>query len=270
MKVLEKTKMKYFEDMEFIGWTHRAECTAWVDKKFDYYVLDYAESGGLLMQIGDGPVQRLKGPVVFLTFPGPRFRFGRKIGHWNHRFISFKGKLADHFANTGLFLTETPVIQINDSQRYSHNFDELLKYMDNPEYGNSRAAYMLEGLLLQLHEQPTQKAGRRSDPRMLQTIEKITVTPQKNWNLQHLATQSALSYPHFRRLFIVATGMPPGNFILAKRMEKAGEILRRPFPPTLQETALLCGYDDIYYFNKSFRKFHKIPPGRYRDNFQLK
>jgi len=263
--------MKYFKDIEFIAWQHRPTCNAWVDKKFDYYVLDYAESGGLIMQIGNGAaIQRIRGPVVFLTFPGPHIKFGRRIGCWNHRFISFKGKLADHFADTGLFPVKTPVLPINDTERFTSAFDELLNYMDKPEYGTSRAAYMLAGLLLQLHEQPAQKTERHRDPRIVPVIEKINIEPEKNWNLHRLASQSNLSYPHFRRLFIAATGMPPGNFILAKRMEKAGKILQTPHPPSLKEVAALCGYDDIYHFSKSFSKFHKIPPGRYRDNFQLK
>ena len=262
--------MKYFKNIEFIAWTHRPQCNAWVDKVFDYYVLDYAESGSLLMQVGDEAVQHLKGPVVFLTFPGPHIKFGRKTGYWNHRFVSFRGQLAENFADTGLFPVNKPVLPISDPARFGQTFDELLEYMDNPGYGNSRAAYMLEGLLLQLHEQPTQKNKKYGDPRILQAIAKIMEKPEKNWNLQSLASQSNLSYPHFRRLFIAAVNMPPGNFILAKRMEKAGKILQSPFPPTLQETASLCGYEDIYYFSKSFSKFHKIPPGRYRDNFQLK
>jgi AraC-like DNA-binding protein len=262
--------MKYFKDIEFIAWNHNVECTSWLDKKYEYYVLDYAESGSLLMQIGDNPIQRLKGPVVFLTFPGPHFKFGRHKGYWNHRFISFKGKLADDFAKTGLFPVNAPVITINNHERFVRSFDELLNYMNEPEYGVSRAAYMLEGLLLQLHEQPQKKTGKRRDPRIQQAIEKITLAPERNWDLQRLATKSALSYPHFRRLFIAAIGMPPGNFILTKRMEKAGKLLKEPLSPSLKETAFLCGYEDIYHFNKSFSKFHKISPGRYRDNFQLK
>ena len=262
--------MEYLKDIEFIAWAHNPVCNAWVDKKFEYYVLDYAESGSLIMQIGDGAkIQRLRGPVVFLTFPGPHIKFGRHIGHWNHRFISFKGELADYFANIGLFPLHNPILTINNTERFTSAFDELLSYMDSPQYGISRAAYMLEGILLQLHEQPARKDKRR-DPRITQAIEKIIATPERNWDLRRLASQSSLSYPHFRRLFIAATGMPPGNFILAKRMEKAGKILQKPYPPSLKETASLCGYEDIYHFSKSFSKFHKIPPGRYRDNFHLK
>ena len=262
--------MEHFTGLEFIAWTHRPVCNAWVDKIFDYYVLDYAESGNLLMQIDDEPALRLKGPVVFLTFPGPHFKFGRHIGHWDHRFVSFKGALAEHFAKTGLFPAETPILKISNPERFSRAFDKLLEYMDAPEYGVLRGVHLLEGLLLQLHEQISPPVKPRVDPRISRTLEKITAKPEQNWDLPQLATQSGVSYPHFRRLFLAAAGIPPGSFILAKRMEKAGRLLQRPSPPSLQETASLCGYEDIYHFNKSFRKFHGIAPGRYRDNFQLK
>jgi AraC-like DNA-binding protein len=262
--------MKYFNDIEFIGWAHRPECNAWVDKQYDYYVVDYAQSGRLLMQIDDNPVIRLAGPVVFLTFPGPQFKFGRRTGYWDHRFISFKGKLADRFAHSGLYPVEKPVIPINAPRNLERAFDELLNYMENPVHGISRAAYLLEGLLLELHEQPPEKTDARPDDRILLVIEKITAAPEENWDLQRLASRSALSYPHFRRLFAAAAGLPPTSFIIAKRMEKAAKLLQQSPAPTLQETAALCGYEDIYYFTKLFTKFHNISPGRYRDNFQLK
>lgn len=262
--------MKYFNDIEFLAWAHRPECNAWVDKKFDYYVVDYAASGRLLMQIGDSPIRRLAGPVVFLTFPGPHFRFGRRVGYWNHRFISFRGKLADRFAHSGLYPVEKPVIPINAPRNLERAFDELLNYMGNPAHGISRAAYLLEGLLLELHEQPPAKTLCRPDRRILQAIERISAKPEENWNLPRLAARSALSYPHFRRLFTAAAGLPPGAFIIVRRMEKAGKLLQQTSPPTLAETASLCGYDDIYYFTKLFTRFHNISPGRYRDNFQLK
>jgi AraC-like DNA-binding protein len=262
--------MNKLSDIEFIGWTHHPACNAWIEKYFDYFVLDYAESGRLLMQIDNGKIMRIKGPVVFLTFPGPFFRFGRHKGCWDHRFISFKGQLADHFMQTGLFPTRTPVIPIRDPQRFNNAFDELLKYMNKQKYGVKRAAHMLEGLLLQLHEQPAAKEKLYTDPRIGQVIEKIESNPERDWNFKQLAAKCALSYPHFRRLFTSATGMAPGNFLISKRMEKAGKLLQQPAPPTLQETASLTGYEDIYYFNKSFSKFHGIPPGRYRDNFQMK
>jgi AraC-like DNA-binding protein len=225
--------MKDLENIEFLAWTHRPKCNSWVEKFFDYYVLDYAESGRLLMKIGDTAVQRLKGPVAFLTFPGPYFRFGRHVGHWNHRFISFRGPLAEHFAQTGLFPIKTPVIPLNDSKRFKNAFDELLEYMEGLEYGTARAAHLLEGLLLQLHEQAASPAENTTDHRISGVIEKIIEKPENNWNLQSLASKCRLSYPHFRRLFMSATGQPPGNFIIEKRMEKAAKLLRRNSSITL-------------------------------------
>jgi len=262
--------MNYYKAIEFLGWAHRPECRAWVDKHFEYYVLDYAESGSLMWQAGADPLRRLRGPVVFLTFPGPRFRFGRRrAGYWNHRFISFRGPQADRFAITGLFPSATPVVRVEHPQRFSRAFDELLDYMAGQPYGMPRAAHMLAGLLLQLHEQAMAKPRTAPDVRIARALGRIAAAPETAWDLPRLAVQSGLSYPHFRRLFRQATGMPPGDFVVARRMEKAGGLLRQPAPPALKEVAALCGYPDIYHFSKSFRCFHGLPPGRYRDNFQL-
>ena len=46
-------------------------------------------------------------------------------------------------------------------------------------------------------------------------------------------------------------------------MELAARLLKEP-QLTLTEIAERCGYDDIYYFNKSFKQYHSISPGRYR------
>jgi AraC-like DNA-binding protein len=260
--------MKSFYELEFIGWAHRPECNAWINKHFDYYVIDYAESGRLALQIDDQPLTIIRAPVVWLTFPGPHFKFGRKIGHWNHRFVSFRGATAERFADEGLFPCSSPVLAINAPERCSAAFDQLLDYLNNPVYGLDRAVHMLSGLLLQLHEQQKLRPQVTPDPRIHSIIRQIRKAPELNWQLKHLAAGCRMSYPHFRRLFTLAAGLPPGEFIIAERMKKAGHLLRQITPPSLKETAELCGYDDIYYFSRLFKQHYGLPPGRYRDNFQ--
>jgi AraC-like DNA-binding protein len=122
-------------------------------------------------------------------------------------------------------------------------------------------------LLLQLNEQ---KCFYRVNkyPKIESVIRQIKKAPELNWNLQSIAAGCGVSYTHFRRLFKIVSGMPPGDFIITERMNKAARILRQNNPPEIKETAEICGYDDIYYFSKLFKKCHGIPPGRYRDNFQ--
>jgi len=146
--------MNYFKDIEWIAYNHAPDCSAWVSKHFTYYVIQYAHSGELSLQIDDNEPMTLKGPVVWLTYPGPYFRFGRQDGGtWNHRFVAFRGKRADGYAKEGLFPAEAPAMEIVNNIRFARAFDELIDYLDSPLYGKDRAVQMLEGLLLQLQEQ---------------------------------------------------------------------------------------------------------------------
>ncbi|MCX6985729.1 MAG: AraC family transcriptional regulator [Lentisphaerae bacterium] len=63
--------VKSTDAFEFIGFNRVPECDALVDKYFSYYVIQYAERGELNLFIDSNPVKHLKGPVVWLTFPGP-------------------------------------------------------------------------------------------------------------------------------------------------------------------------------------------------------
>jgi len=46
-------------------------------------------------------------------------------------------------------------------------------------------------------------------------------------------------------------------------MSLAAKMLKESTLP-ISEIAEICAYEDIYYFNKSFKKHHGIPPGKYR------
>ncbi len=46
-------------------------------------------------------------------------------------------------------------------------------------------------------------------------------------------------------------------------MELAARLLKEQLL-TLTGIAERCGYGDIYYFNKSFKKYHSVSPGIYR------
>ena len=55
----------------------------------------------------------------------------------------------------------------------------------------------------------------------------------------------------------------PTLFLIGARMELAAKLLKETLL-TISEIAERCGYEDIYYFSKSFKKHHSISPGRYR------
>ncbi len=258
--------MAIFFEIKFLHWDSLQECKTWVSKHFDYYVLDFAESGTLTFCMDNSPPVTLDGPVAWLTFPGPLFQFGKKSnddGSWKHRYVAFYGQFCDELVKRGIFNPDSPVIPINNPVRFKIAFDELISYLNNPVWGMDRAANMLEGMLLQLHEQKQQSQFEQMDNRIKKLVEKIRQFPAGNWDFIYEAKRLSLSCSHFRKLFHDGMNQSPTFFLISERMQLAARLLKEPLL-TLTEIAERCGYDDIYYFNKSFKKYHSVSPGRYR------
>ena len=253
-------------DITFLNCDHVAECRAWIDRCFDYYVLDFAESGSPQFQVDAGPAQQLCGPVAWLTFPGPRFRFGippHAERCWNHRYVAFSGPFAERLLKQGVFNTACPVVQIADPSRFIAAFTDLQHYLQYPLWGADRAALMLEGLLLQLHEQRLRSRSEQMDARLRELVRRIREAPSKTWNFEKEAEGMRLSLSHFRRLFHAGMNQPPTRFVIECRMRYAATLLVER-DDTIAEIAQACGYDDVYHFSKLFKKTRGISPGQYR------
>ena len=254
-------------NLEFIGFNHVPECPSWVDKYFNYYVIQYAERGELDLFTDKEPVKHLKGPVVWLTFPGPYFKFGRRDGGtWHHRFVSFKGELADAYARNGLFPSSTPVIEISEPLKFTESFDRLLARLALSREPTFRTVHMLEELLIQLGEQPASQIEETMPVKNIRRIAaKIESEPFIDWDWGKTAREAGVSYPHFRRIFHETFKTPPTRFLLLKRLEKAASMLREG-GKKIEEIAELCGFYDIYHFSKLFKKYYGTAPGQYRRN----
>ena len=66
-----------------------------------------------------------------------------------------------------------------------------------------------------------------------------------------------------RVLSRVTTGMTPNDYIRKIRLEKAAELLLTT-NMTAAEVAYKVGFDDQYYFSKSFKRYFGQPPSQYR------
>jgi AraC family transcriptional regulator len=82
-------------------------------------------------------------------------------------------------------------------------------------------------------------------------------------SLGELATLCNLSEYHFARMFRTSFGLPPHQYLLARRLAKARQLLRFSDLPMLQ-VALLCGFASASHFSNRFRQALGATPGEYR------
>ncbi|NWA23467.1 AraC family transcriptional regulator [Pseudomonas gingeri] len=85
-------------------------------------------------------------------------------------------------------------------------------------------------------------------------------------SLGELAGLCALSEYHFARMFRTSFGLPPHQYVLARRLTRARELLRATHQP-LGEIALACGFASASHFNNRFRQILGATPGDYRQAF---
>lgn len=85
-------------------------------------------------------------------------------------------------------------------------------------------------------------------------------------SLGQLARLCALSEYHFARMFSLSFGVPPHRYLLARRVERARELLRTSQLP-FGEIALACGFASASHFSNRFRQAVGATPGQYRSAF---
>lgn len=88
----------------------------------------------------------------------------------------------------------------------------------------------------------------------------------KKFNIKEVYDSIPMSKMYFSSLFKRITGFTPLQYLVEKRMENAKNLLMQSdnAQHTVGEIADLCGYDDIYYFSRVFKKTVGLSPTEWR------
>jgi AraC family transcriptional regulator len=82
--------------------------------------------------------------------------------------------------------------------------------------------------------------------------------------LEQMAALVSLSPYHFARQFKAATGLPPHQFLITRRVEQAQQILRGRGNLSLAEVAIGVGFSDQPQLCFHFKRIVGVTPGRFR------
>jgi AraC-like DNA-binding protein len=95
------------------------------------------------------------------------------------------------------------------------------------------------------------------------TINHMRKNLDKKLSVDDMAGQHKLSSSHFSIVFRKATGMPPIDYFINLKMQKACQLLDMD-ESRIKEVAHNLGYEDQYYFSRLFKKYMGISPEQYR------
>lgn len=100
-----------------------------------------------------------------------------------------------------------------------------------------------------------------------QAVEKVILTMRErlsdDLSLDDLAAVACMSPYHFNRIFRQLTGIPPGQFLSALRLEAAKRLLLTS-EMSVTEICFEVGYNSLGTFTSRFNLLVGLPPGQFR------
>ena len=103
--------------------------------------------------------------------------------------------------------------------------------------------------------------------KILPAINYIAKNYNKKISNEDLSAVTGLSTVYFRKIFKEVMGVSPINYLQSVKMKKAADMLKSDYS-SITDIAVSLGYNDIYEFSRSFKKYSGISPLQYAKRFK--
>ena len=222
---------------------------------------DYVPSDNILALVESGSFKFTAEGKTYTVGPGEACLF--KKGMLFHREVI--EPVVAHFFR---YRADTPIFQklkitFNDKERIRSTI-ELLKCLEKRVFKNDfelRVRLFLDILTQYELENGYEEPAVRDS--LDTAVSAITNGVYKKINLQEICAKTGLSYIQFTRRFKHRMGMSPAEYVASLRLQKAKHLLSES-PLLIREIAILCGFENEYYFSNFFKKQTNISPSVYR------
>lgn len=232
----------------------------------DEYHLVLISKGEGIFESKSAGKRKLHTNDAFFLFPGEWHRYKPlKNTGWTEHWVGFSGKMAEAFIKEYFFKKENPIANKFNNQLVSKLFKTLQQLVDEEPYGFQRTA---AGICIQLmtefcntqhgselkHESPVSRAKHIMNEKIDEEIDFTT-----------LAKNLGISYSKFRSDFKRQTGLPPLQYFLLLKIEKAkGLLLNKTI--SSKQIAYTIGFESDFYFCRLFKKKTGLTPKKFREN----
>src|SRR5205823_10081472 len=88
-------------------------------------------------------------------------------------------------------------------------------------------------------------------------------------SLEQMAAVARLSPYHFARQFKAATGLPPHQYVIMRRVERAKQLLQGGGDFSLAQVAAHAGFSDQSQFSHHFKRLVGVTPGQFRTSARI-
>jgi AraC-like DNA-binding protein len=183
---------------------------------------------------------------------------------WVYSWLGFSGSQADAIIGRTA-LPDQPVFDnvtaVNESW-----FDQLSDMSDRPGGDLLLQGVLLELLAALIRQAPAAPSGPDTVKPREEYVRRAADFIHRHYaeevSMKQLSDYLGLDRKYVATLFRESLGLPPQQYLLRYRMDKACELLRST-GLTVAEIARSVGYKDALLFSRMFKKVIGVPPSKY-------
>jgi AraC family transcriptional activator FtrA len=148
---------------------------------------------------------------------------------------------------------------------------DLMLHLVRRDFGPEAASSVAHRLVVPAHRDGAQPQRlrrpvprpRSSAARLAALLDRVRQGLHEDWPIARLAEAAATSPRGLHRRFREATGMSPGNWIIAERVRRAQDLLEA-HDASIEEVAAACGFGDPATLRLHFRQRLGTTPSAWR------
>lgn len=162
-------------------------------------------------------------------------------------------------------LRALPPVVTTDTRHVRQAFARLFQQYESAP-GSYRAICIRQtclSLLIELLECTAPKHLPTGSERLAAVIAQMRRQPERDYRIDDLAHQAALSPTHFINQFKQVTGLPPIHFLLECRIDKAKALLSSTDRP-ITAIAMSLGFSSSQHFSNQFKRATGMTPRSWR------
>jgi AraC-like DNA-binding protein len=246
--------------------------TAW--RFFGRYALVYLFDGAGQYADTRGISQKVVPGDLIIVRPGLGHAYGPSAApgsHWQEYYLAFDGPVFDLWAGCGLLLDAArPVLHLEPVDAWLRRFVGLVPAAGGD--GPLRETCQLQQLLCDiLHEAAGTRPDAPGDARWLARacalLEAADGQAGGPASIAETARRLGLSVEGFRKRFTRVAGQPPTRYRIARRIDRACELLSSG-RATVKEAAAAAGFFDQFHFSRRFKQVTGESPAHFRQRLR--
>ncbi|NLS03674.1 AraC family transcriptional regulator [Rhizobium sp. P32RR-XVIII] len=202
------------------------------------------------------------GDTMMVLVPHNHRYWLEKGDRWEYFWISMHGEetLRIHKMVLGL---AGPILRLQPST-IDHLADCSLRLIKGAATPGAASAIAYEAAMALYDDVFGSPAFAADLSAMQPVIDHIHANLEQPLPVSELASIVGLSRAHFSRSFAESEGLPPAEYVLQQRLQRATKLLTKADFLPVKEVSIMCGFDDPNYFSKVFRRVYGITPTEFR------